>query len=99
MVLTNHRLTAVSGSTLVSPVYILPAFILTKGFVLIIGYSLYALLFPCAPTGFVHLAFPIFALMKTRPNVVPLSVCLFCSINNESVSHVSPVLEFGALSF
>ena len=99
MVLTNHRLTAVSGSTLVSPVYILPTFIFAKGFVLIIRRSFYALLFPCASSGFVHLAFPVFALMKTRPNVVPLSVCLFCSINNESVSHVSPVLEFVTLSF
>ena len=76
----------------VSPVYILPTFILTKGFVLIIGYSLYALLFPCASSGFVHLAVPVFALMKTRPHVMPCDACHNSSVYVKALSHVTPVL-------
>lgn len=51
--------------------YYLPTFIFAKGFVLIIRRSLYALLFPCASSSFVHLTFPVFALMKTCPHVMP----------------------------
>ena len=91
MVLTNHRLTAVSGSTLVSPVYILPTFIIAKGLILINGRSFYALLFPCASAGFVHLAFPVFALMKTRPHAVPFAVRFLYSVYIKTFSHVSPV--------
>ena len=78
--------------TLVSPVYILPSFILTKGFVLIIRRSLYALLFPCASSGFVHLAVPVFALMKTRPHVMPCDARFHSPVYVKSLSHVSSVM-------
>ena len=84
---------------LASPVYILPTFIITKGLILINGRSFYALLFPCAPAGFVHLALPILALMKTRPNVIPFSARLLSPVCVKSTSHVAPVLEFVTLSF
>ena len=84
---------------LASPVYILPTFIIAKGLILINGRSFYALLFPCASAGFVHLAFPVFALMKTRPNVIPFAVRFLYSVYAESLSHISPILEFVTLSF
>ena len=92
MVLTNHRLTAVSGSTLVSPVYILPTFMLTKVLILINGRSFYALLFPCASSGFVHLAFPVFALMKTLPHAMPCGARFHSPVSIKTPSHISPVM-------
>ena len=97
MVLTNHRLTAVSGSTLVSPVYILPTFIIAKGLILINGRSFYALLFPCASSGFVHLAFPVFALMKTRPYAMPCGARFHSSVYIKTSSHASPVFFITAI--
>ena len=86
----SRRLGDAKGD-LASPVYILPTFIIAKCFILINGRSFYALLFPCASSGFVHLAFPVFALMKTRPHVMPCGTRFHSPVYIKTRSHVASV--------
>lgn len=66
----------------------LPAFIFAKRFILIIRLSFDPILFPCPPAGFMHLAFPILALMKPRPNIIPFCIRFLYSVVKESIPHL-----------
>ena len=80
---------SIASKATLYPPRVLPTFVLTIRFVLIVRLALYAILLPSAPACLVHLAFPEPSQMRFSPQVGKTDICLVYTVFNKLSAHFS----------